>query len=75
VLDSIDTFLDERPNREVSIIWILGHMNIPGNERADSAAKEAAKPPQLPPPHHYRALKSAKQRCVKEMYRKEWNTV
>jgi hypothetical protein len=43
VLDSVDSRKVQRPDTEISLVWIPGHMDIQGNEKADEMAKEAAK--------------------------------
>src|SRR5579859_6507558 len=41
ILEKIETIKALTPN--ISLVWIPGHMEIAGNEKADKAAKEAAK--------------------------------
>jgi ribonuclease HI len=41
-------FLEIYPKHNVKMVWIKGHANIPGNERADALAVEASHRPNLP---------------------------
>ena len=42
ILDKVDS-LQAQTQINITIVWIPGHMDIPGNEEADAAAKSAAK--------------------------------
>ena len=46
---SIDSFLTDH-DVELTLQWIPGHANIPGNERADKLAKQGASLPQTDVP-------------------------
>ena len=41
-LDCVDDINDKYPHLHIKIIWIPGHAEIEGNERADAEAKKAA---------------------------------
>ena len=41
-LDCVDDIKDKYPHLRIKIIWISGHAEIEGNERADAEAKKAA---------------------------------
>lgn len=45
ILESIDAIADEHPHLQIKIVWIPGHAEIEGNERADTEAKKAALDP------------------------------
>jgi hypothetical protein len=62
----------EYAHLQIEIIWIPGHAEIEGNERADTEAKKAATVPTLSQPHNYRPLKSARARYIKEEAKKQW---
>lgn len=40
--DAIQEVLDRAPDLELTIAWIPGHQDVPGNEEADQEAKKAA---------------------------------
>ena len=68
---SIDSFLTDH-DVELTLQWIPGHANIPGNERADKLAKQGASLPQTDVPT---SLETAKQqiRCnKKEEWMNDW---
>ena len=54
ILDSIDEVTSEHTHLQFEIIWIPGHTEIEGNERADTEAKKAAMDPILNQPHKYK---------------------
>ena len=64
---TIDTFITDH-SVDITLQWIPGHANIPGNERADKLAKKGASCPQTDVPT---SLETAKQiiRCNKK---EEW---
>jgi ribonuclease HI len=43
ILQSLDELQNERPNLEFKLVWVPGHMDIAGNEKADEEAKKAAR--------------------------------
>jgi hypothetical protein len=59
------------------MIWIPGHCEIDGNERADLEAKRAATDPALNRPYNHKPLKSARARVIngnaKSQWQNEWN--
>ena len=74
VLDSVEEIANENTNLQIEIIWIPGHAEIEGNERADMEAKKAATDPTLSRPHNYKPLKSARVRHIKALAKKQWHT-
>jgi ribonuclease HI len=42
ILDSVDDLQMQRPELTISIVWIPGHEDIPGNEAVNVEAKKAA---------------------------------
>jgi ribonuclease HI len=72
ILDSIDEVTSEHTHLQFEIIWIPGHTEIEGNERADTEAKKAAMDPMLNQPHKYKPLKSARVRYIKTIAKKQW---
>ena len=73
VLDTIETLQQEYPNIIISIIWIPGHMDIYGNEMADTAAKKAASE-RLGTRFKNNALKSSRNMTIKRASQTEWAT-
>ena len=72
-LDRVDDISDKYPHLHIKIIWIPGHAEIEGNERADAEAKKAAIQSSMSRPYNHRPLKSARIRVIKEMARKQWD--
>jgi hypothetical protein len=72
VLDNLDSLQACRPNLQVEIVWIPGHMDIEGNEMADQAAKKAATPTETHMPFKHKALKSARSTSIKDASKQEW---
>ena len=50
---------------QIEIVWIPGHFEIQGNERADAEAKKAAADSTLTQLRRHRPLKSARARYIK----------
>ena len=73
VLDCIDEST-KTTQRQIEIMWIPGHAEIEGNERADVEAKKAATDITLRQPHKYKPLKSARARHIKAAAKKQWQT-
>jgi len=72
-LDCVDDINDQHPHLHIKIIWIPGHVEIDGNERADEEAKKAALHPSTSQPYNHRPLKSARTRAIKEAAKKQWD--
>ena len=72
-LDCVDDISDKYPHLHIKIIWIPGHAEIEGNERADAEAKKAAIQAPMSRPYNHKPLKSARIRVIKEMARKQWD--
>ena len=72
-LDCVDDISDKYPHLHIKIIWIPGHAEIEGNERADAEAKKAAIQAPTSRPYNHKPLKSARIRVIKEMARKQWD--
>ena len=64
-------------NLEFELCWVPGHVNVAGNEKADTAAKEAALAiPQGPPraiPHS--DMKSSVREAVLRKWQENWNSL
>ena len=65
-LNCIDDVAAKHPGLQFTIIWIPGHAEIDGNERADAEAKKAALDPLLSRSFKYRPLKSARKMAIRE---------
>src|SRR5438552_14887278 len=75
LLDNIDSLKSQQPNINISLIWIPGHMDIPGNEKVDQAAKEAAQSRgSLGAEFQHHNLKSARNDVIRQAAKKEWET-
>jgi RNase H len=75
LLDCIDEIMDEHRHLQVDIIWIPGHSEIQGNERADVEAKKAAADPTLHQLRRHRPLKSARTRHIRKMAKEQWHKI
>lgn len=71
LLDSIDETCSQA-HTHVEIMWIPGHSEIQGNERADAEAKKAATASNLTQLPRQRPLKSARARYIKAAAREQW---
>ena len=71
LLDRIDEVASMGLRLEV--IWIPGHSDIEGNERADVEAKKAATDTMLSKPFNHRPLKSARVRHIKTAAKTQWH--
>ena len=75
ILDEIDLLLY---NIDLSISWV--HQDIYGNEKADKAAKEAARDPQVKSglcdqwTYEHLPLKSSQKEKIKALAKRNWNT-
>jgi ribonuclease HI len=75
LLDNIDSLKVQQPNINISLIWIPGHMDIPGNEKVDQAAKEAAQSRgSLGTEFQHHNLKSSRNDVIRQAAKKEWET-
>ena len=73
ILDNIDEIVNNT-QLQIEIMWIPGHAEIKGNERADMEAKKAATDSTLRQSHKYKPLKSARARYIKAAAKKQWHT-
>ena len=75
LLDNIDSLKSQQPNINISLIWIPRHMDIPGNEKVDQAAKEAAQSRgSLGTKFQHHNLKSSRNDVIRQAAKKEWET-
>jgi ribonuclease HI len=77
ILDSAEELQQVRPQLTITIVWVPGHEDIPGNELADIEAKKAAQPNgALSNEFAHRAMKSAKNTAIHKnansTWEKEW---
>jgi len=56
----------------LELIWILGHLGLDGNERADVDANRAALDPRLSWPSKYTSLRSTRIQGTKNMAKRQW---
>ena len=75
LLDCIDETMDKNGCLQIDIIWIPGHSEIQGNERADAEAKKAAADPNLNQLRKRRPLKSARTRYIKTAAKEQWHKI
>ena len=69
LLDCIDGITSNPTHPQIEIMWIPGHFEIQGNERADTEAKKAAADSTLTQLRKHRPLKSARVRSIKTAQR------
>ena len=62
----------EHSQLQIIIIWILGHCEIEGNERADAEVKKAATDPSLGQTFRHNPLKSAWAGNIKMTAKGQW---
>ena len=65
LLDCIDEIISKYTHPQIEIVWIPGHSEIQGNERADAEAKKVTADPTLTQLRRHRPLKSARIRYIK----------
>jgi ribonuclease HI len=65
--------MEHQPQRKLKIIWILGHMDIEGNEYVDQEAKRAATDPTVRRLFRHPLLKSSRIQQIKAMAKIQWN--
>jgi ribonuclease HI len=75
ILDSVDEIQQMRPEFTITIVWVPGHEDIPGNELADIEAKKAAQSiGALSTEFAHRAIKSAKNTVIHRNANSTWET-
>src|SRR6204780_1110579 len=71
-MQNVFSISNKRPELQIKIIWIPGHQDIDGNERADAEAKQAATNPTSSHPFKHKPLKSALIRTIKNAAKYQW---
>ena len=75
-IDKLEKLTIEK-DMTTEIIWIPGHMDIEGNDKADNAAKDAALSkginPSIPTIQQ-QPLKTSRSNCIKQATKTDWNT-
>jgi len=75
VLESVDSLKSQQPDLEISLVWVPGHEDIPGNEKADEMAKEAAKSNgSCGNPFQHSPLKSMRNNVIKQASKSQWDS-
>lgn len=72
-IQSIDELVNEYTHLQIEIMWIPGHAEIEGNERADTEAKKAATDLSLSRSYNYKPLRSARARNIKAAAKEQWH--
>ena len=72
ILDQIDEI---GPQQQLNIVWIPGHQDIDGNERADMEAKTAAQSPEISRRIKYPPQKSCRAQDIKAKAKVQWQEI
>src|SRR5215470_5323893 len=72
ILDQIDKI---GPQQQLNIVWIPGHQDIEGNERADKEAKIAAQSPEISQKTKHLPQKSCRAQDIKAKAKIQWQTM
>jgi len=75
LLNFIDETTGKHTHLQIEIVWIPGHSEIQGNERADAEAKKAAADPTLNQIRRHKPLKSARIRNIKAAAKEQWRKI
>lgn len=67
--------LISRGNVRVEFCWVPAHVGIPGNERADQAAKAACQLPAQVTPLHFEDYTPLIKSCIRSQWQNSWNGV
>src|SRR5579859_2960008 len=70
VLEKIETVKALIPN--IALVWIPGHMNIAGNEKANKAARDAAKSKTPDVNFIHKPLKSSRSNIINQTTKRDW---
>lgn len=72
IRETLETIFKQ--NKEVYLIWIPSHIGIPGNEKADQAAKSATEEDNIIMTHqYYKDVKLSTKKVVFEQWQTDWN--
>jgi hypothetical protein len=73
-INRIESIMSKRARQQprLEIIWIPGHHEIAGNERANSEAKHAATNSTLSQQFKHKPLKSSRVQYIKDAAKKQW---
>jgi len=67
-IECLDSVTNLARNNKVNLIWVPGHSNVEGNEKADSLAKEGSNTPFYGPSPSFGLTYSMQRRNIKEYY-------